>query len=74
MKVFKNYTGQIYDSTLTVAEMMEKLSHYPPDLPVMAEWDGINTCFDFDGFEVKFVTYGDSKNFECLVIDVNSLE
>lgn len=73
MKTFRYALGHENGKTMTVAELREKLSEYPQDMPVLATWEGIITFFDPRPGYFKVERYGDhpEDNCECLVIDVD---
>lgn len=72
MKTFRYPLGHEAGKTLTVGELMEALTDYPYDMPVMAQWEGVNAFVDNESFSVETVTKGhDEDKCECLVIDVN---
>lgn len=62
MKEFKNEFGRKIGKTMTVSELIDELNAYPKDMPVFAEWEGVNAFILPENFGVKS---------ECLVIDVN---
>lgn len=71
MKVFRYSESNEAGKTITVKEMIEALSKYPDDMPVLATWEGIHTFIDGE-FKTESYTSGFEKDRElCLIIDVN---
>lgn len=66
MKTFYYDHGAVMGATLTVGELKAVLANYPDEMPVLATWEGITTCFHADGVEV-----GQFFSEDCLVFDVN---
>jgi len=54
-------------TTMTVAELVEQLKEYPPDLPVFATWEGVIAPFSQGNF---FVRTFNPEMVPFLVIDV----
>lgn len=67
------------ETTLTVGEMKEILSKLPDDMPVLAAWEGLRTCFGNDTSEAGYEDYRVEttspacwlEECECLVFDVD---
>lgn len=58
---------------MTVGELIDKLNSYPKEMPVLAAWEGIETTFKPDRFEVTSYTMRiESEREECLIIDVDN--
>ena len=71
MKLFRYPLGHEAGQTLTVKELIEKLSEYPMDMPVMAEWEGVVAYIRPENFSNFFVDKGLAEDrCLCLVIDV----
>jgi hypothetical protein len=52
MKTFRHPLGHVRGKTMTVGELREKLCNYPPDMPVLGQWEGTWNNIRPDGFEV----------------------
>jgi len=73
MKEFRYAKGHKAGETMTVGELVEALSNYPNDMPVMAGWEGVCAYVDSANFEVVCVDKGhEGDQEECLVIDVEN--
>lgn len=62
LKLSKNFhfpRGHIDFATPTVGDMIEFLSQLPSDMPIVAEWEGIQSGIKFDRIEQNF-----SRGFE----------
>jgi hypothetical protein len=69
MKQFLGINNHVYAETMTVGELRDELSKYPPDMPVLATWEGVTREIRTENFEVS--EYGTPKdNTPCLWIDV----
>jgi hypothetical protein len=58
--------------TMTVAEVREKLAEFPPDMPVIAEWEGTWNYFAPVDFRVE--RHGKCRSeddCDCLVVNVD---
>lgn len=72
MKAFRHEKGHIACLTMTVAEVREKLSMYPDDMPMFAQWEGIRVSIDPINFTVNSTCKGmEEDRCDCLVVDVN---
>lgn len=72
MKEFRYSTEVLAGNTVTVKELMEALSKYPEDMPVMATWEGVHAFIDPELFSVEVVSKGHKEDdCDCLVINVN---
>ena len=73
MKTFHHGLGHEAGSTMTVAELKAALEEYPDDMPVFAEWEGVNGYIKKDNFSIENVHKGDkSEECRCLVIWVEA--
>lgn len=72
MKIFRYPAGHKAGQTMTVGELKMRLSEYPDNMPVIAEWEGCHAYIEPEMFEVMSVCKG-FKEDQCdgLVIDVN---
>lgn len=66
MKVISKKSDAV---TMTVAEIKEKLSEYPDDMPVIATWEGVAAWITTDNFSVSENGYYQEPTLE---IDVES--
>lgn len=64
MKIFRHERGHEAGRTMTVAELKEKLSQYPDDMPVMALWEEVYAYIEPQNFDVEKVSKG-NKEDEC---------
>jgi hypothetical protein len=72
VKTFRFPLGHIAGQTMTVGELIKKLSEYPEDTPVFAEWEGCRAYVEPEMFEVARVSKGRKEDeCACLIIDVN---
>jgi hypothetical protein len=72
VKTFRYPKGHLRGSTMTVAELREKLNQYPPDMPVIAQWEGTWNMIEYDAFDVEHENYCHPDDMcDCLVIDVD---
>lgn len=72
MKTFRYPLGHEAGKTMTVAELRAVLESYPDDMPVLAEWEGVQAYIKPDAFSVEPVSKGHKDDeCRCLVIDVN---
>lgn len=64
-----------YGPTMTVGELIEKLMGFPPDLPVLATWEGIFTAIQPDEISVGKPTEPTdepgTERDEALIINVD---
>lgn len=75
MKTFRYALGHEAGTTLTVGELIEALKNYPPQMPVMCEWEGCNAFVKEENFGISKVTKGHQDDAcDCLVIDVNQYQ
>lgn len=73
MKVFRNAYGHEAGRTVTVGEMKTALDEYPDDMPIMAEWEGVNAYVDPSEFGMELVSKGMDEDEEvCLVMPVEN--
>lgn len=72
LKTFRNSLEHEAGKTMVVSELIEKLKHYPENMPVFAEWEGVTAYIDPENFEVNAIIKGHIED-DCLglVIDVN---
>lgn len=72
MKTFRYEDGHVANITMTVGELIEKLTGYPRDMPVLATWENIKTVFDPANFSVEsFATGHEEDRAMCLIIGVD---
>ena len=72
MKTFRYKKGHEAGKTLTVAELREVLSHYPDDMPVMAEWECVWAYVCLEAFSIQRVSKGMEEDAcDCLVLGVD---
>lgn len=72
MKKFRYGLGHDAGETLTVGELIDKLSSYPKDMPVISTWESIHTFIGNDDFSTKYFHMGKQDDCEmCLIIDVD---
>ena len=72
MKTFHYPLGHVAGITMTVGELIDKLNSYPKEMPVLAAWEGIETTFKPDHFEVSSYTmWLESEREICLIINVD---
>ncbi len=58
--------------TMTAGELTNLLAKYPPDMPVLAAWEGVLAPINADKFEVE---PADKKiTLPCLVVDVGEYD
>lgn len=69
MKIIINGTGQP-EETMTVSDLIEQLTTYPIDMPVLVGWEGQITCIEPARFSVEPMSWSSIKD-DCLVIDVD---
>lgn len=69
MKTFHWPHGGRSKTVLTVAELQELLAKYPPDMPVMAEWEGQFMPLAMSS-KVESCTAGfPGEECDCLILD-----
>jgi hypothetical protein len=69
MKTFHYPKGNIAKQVLTVGELLDALSRFPRDMPVLAEWEGQYMPL---GARMITVPYGcgvPDESCECLIVD-----
>lgn len=72
MKTFRYTLGHKAGTTVTVGELIDALSDYAHNMPVMAQWEGVDAFVRKENFSVKHVDKGhDDDACDCLIIDVN---
>ena len=49
------YAGK---ETMTIGELREKLTEFPPDMPVFATWETVLAPFKQDAFEIVTLATG----------------
>lgn len=70
MKTFHYREGHEWGKTLTVGELRVVLNEHPDDMPVLAAWEGIHTCFGpCEVEDLKYFHADDPK--QALVFDVD---
>ena len=60
------------NNTMTVKELMEALKQYPDDMPVFAEWEGVNAYIDRDMISVECISKQPSFTGNALLINVDN--
>lgn len=72
MKTFRYPLGHIHYKALTVEELIERLSAYPKDMPVLAEWEGVCTGSEDWTFYTEINFNGGMTEDACdvLILDV----
>ena len=71
MKVFRYERGHVAGKTITVAELRDLLSSYPPEMPVFAEWEGVHGYVDPEMVATENLNKGMVEDdCDCLIIDV----
>ena len=74
MKTFRYPKGHVLGTTMTVAELREKLNEFPQDMPVIAQWEGTWNFFESSNFDVVRSSEGWSHSEDAcdvLIIDVD---
>ncbi len=74
MKTLRNIEGEIRYKTLTVRELIQKLSKFHPDMPVLTTWEGIYVSIgpgDICIEKIEYIHPADDQ--ECLTIDAEGL-
>lgn len=73
MKTFRYPRGHVHGTTMTVAELREKLNEFPQDMPVIAEWEGTWNFIEPDAFAVEKYEHGHPEDYaDVLVINVEN--
>lgn len=72
MKKFRYELGHEAGETLTVGELVDKLSEYPSDMPVISTWERVYTFIGNDDFSTEYFHKGEQEDRElCLIIDAD---
>ena len=73
MKTFRYPMGHFAGETITVSELRDELAKFPPDMPVMAQWEGCHAYIDPSSFGVEKISKGFAEDeCDCLVINVDT--
>lgn len=71
MKTFRYELGHAYMETMTVSELIAKLSEFPGDMPVVGTWEGVCTPFTADRMQIEGDFHGGEKADACAVVMIN---
>lgn len=73
MKTFRYKLVHVAGQTMTVSELRDALAKYPPDMPVLAEWEGCLAYIEGENFSVREEHKGhEDDKCECLIIWVEN--
>ena len=72
MKIFHYCHGAKSKQTMTVSELIDALSQYPNDMPVIPTYESVTGCFEPDEISVRKGYHTGVKTEACdvLLIDV----
>ena len=59
------------NKTLTVSELIACLGKFPPDMPVLAEWEGVHTPVDAECIEIELYGPWNGEKTEHLIMHVD---
>lgn len=70
-KSFRYRLGHVDFSTATVGDMIEFLSQFPSEMPMVATWEGIHTAIKFDRVESGFNRGHEDDSCDTLIFDAD---